>query len=652
MNFKNMKIGTKLIGGFITVLVLTALVGAIAYNGISNIVYQMEISKVVNRIIVDAGDAQAGSLRYIIYKNEKYNSTVSEEIQNVNHDAQSVKELMLSTQNKKVTQDLIEANQVYENANEEYHNLELQKEAIGKVREAAALTVTKEIVDVIEAAITYSRANKYDYSAVERVLMVQDARNAMNRVRIAANMYVADPKPEFEKVLDAEVVNIQTILANASSLMHSEVTKKAISKAQIGIENYAAQFEEYKTIVEKQLKSQADQRESSASLFTLAKGLRDGVYDVVEETESNSYFFLMLIVLSAVVLGLIIGLTITRGITIPLAKGVDFANAIASGDLSQDLDVNQEDEVGKLSKALNQMAARLKDIVSNVLTGTDNIASASVQMSITSQQLSQGANEQAATVEEISSTMEEMASNIQQNSDNALATEKISTETNSKVKDVSQRANDTVDANRIISEKILIINDIAFQTNILALNAAVEAARAGEHGKGFAVVAAEVRKLAERSKVAADEIVKLAQKSFTMAQSTGEVMQVTIPQIDKTTKLIKEITEASIEQSKGVSQINDSIQLLSSTTQQTASASEELASSSEELSSQADGLKEMISFFKINNGQVAEKNIVLNTISTTPNAHFKKVSAKKQKKVAGAEIILEQERNYDRYESF
>jgi methyl-accepting chemotaxis protein len=192
--------------------------------------------------------------------------------------------------------------------------------------------------------------------------------------------------------------------------------------------------------------------------------------------------------------------------------------------------------------------------------------------------------------------MEEIASNIAQNTDNALQTDSNSAIALKKFEGVSQLSIQSVEAQRKISEKIKVINDIALQTNILALNAAVEAARAGEYGKGFAVVAAEVRKLAEHSKLAADEIVNLAGNSLKLAEETGTQMQEALPYVKKTTGLVQEIAAASQEQTHGVNQINTTMAQLSDITQQTAAASEELASSAEELASQAQELNDLISF--------------------------------------------------------
>jgi methyl-accepting chemotaxis protein len=309
---------------------------------------------------------------------------------------------------------------------------------------------------------------------------------------------------------------------------------------------------------------------------------------------------------NAIVIALILSLLVivgvvsyvSRSITSSLSQGVVLAKSLADGDLTAQVNINQKDEVGELVSALNNMAFRLRDIVGNIVTGANSIADASQQISSTAQQMSQGATEQASSVEEISSTMEEIVGNISQNTDNARQTESISHVALKGIEEVADRSLKAVEATRLISDKISIINDIAFQTNILALNAAVEAARAGEHGRGFAVVAGEVRKLAERSKLAADEIVGIASKSVELVEGAGLKLKEMLPEVNKTSKLVQEIAAASMEQSNGSGQVNSAIQQLNDVTQQNAAASEELATSAEELASQADQMKEMIMYFR------------------------------------------------------
>jgi len=303
--------------------------------------------------------------------------------------------------------------------------------------------------------------------------------------------------------------------------------------------------------------------------------------------------------IGGIIIAILFGVFIANIISSPLRKGVLFAQAVASGDLTQKLDLNQKDEIGQLASALNDMVAKLSSIVSDVMAASDNVASGSQELSSTAQQMSQGATEQAASAEEISSSMEEMASSIRQNTDNAMQTEKISIKSSVDAKDGGKAVVETVAAMKEIATKISIIEEIARQTNLLALNAAIEAARAGEHGKGFAVVASEVRKLAERSQSAAGEISSLSTRSVAIAEQAGDMLTKMVPDIQKTAELVQEITASSKEQDTGAEQINKAIQQLDQVIQQNASASEEMASTSEELSSQAEQLQSSISFFDI-----------------------------------------------------
>jgi methyl-accepting chemotaxis protein len=284
---------------------------------------------------------------------------------------------------------------------------------------------------------------------------------------------------------------------------------------------------------------------------------------------------------------------------------INKAKLIALGDLTAEL--KKRSDKDELMESLDDMVKATAKIVNDVRTTANNIAAASQQMSANSQTVSQGATEQASAAEEVSSSMEEMVSNIQQNTDNAQQTEKIALVASNGIRDGNRSVDVAVSAMKDIAEKIKIINDLAFQTNILALNAAVEAARAGEHGRGFAVVAAEVRKLAERSKLASDEIDELSRNGVEVSSKAGHQLSELVPEIEKTARLVQEISAASLEQNSGSNQINNAIVQLNKVTQQNAAASEEMATSSEELASQAQQMLEMISFFKTKE-DISEKN--------------------------------------------
>ncbi|MDX9771440.1 MAG: methyl-accepting chemotaxis protein [Tenuifilaceae bacterium] len=302
------------------------------------------------------------------------------------------------------------------------------------------------------------------------------------------------------------------------------------------------------------------------------------------------------------IIGISVFVYIAKTVKVPLESLIKNVNSLSEGKLNisiNSLQFDKKDELGILANSIQKLSGKLHDVVENISSSANQLTSASEELNGSAQELSMGANQQASSVEEVSSSMEEMAANIDQNNDNAQQTSQLADQTYLKINKVEEASQKSLEAVRNIADKITIITDIAFQTNLLALNAAVEAARAGEQGRGFAVVAAEVRKLAERSRVAADEINHISKDSLHLTEESGTLLKEIIPDINKTAKLIEEIAASSAEQRNGSVQINSAIQQLNNVTQQNASASEELSSSAEELNAQSEMLIEAISFFQI-----------------------------------------------------
>ncbi len=364
-----------------------------------------------------------------------------------------------------------------------------------------------------------------------------------------------------------------------------------------------------------------------------------------DDSADQQYASTRLTLTIAAVIATLIAAVTAFWIATTISKGLRRANGVvrevAEGDLTKTVEITNRDEIGELLGNVNLMIERLRGVVADALSASENVSAGSQELSASSEQVSQGATEQAASAEEASAAMEEMASNIKQNADNAAQTEKIARQSAKDAEESGAAVTRAVDAMRTIAEKIGIVQEIARQTDLLALNAAVEAARAGEHGKGFAVVASEVRKLAERSQSAAAEISAMSSDTVKAASNAGDMLGRLVPDIRKTAELVSEISAACREQDIGASQINEAIQQLDKVTQQNAGASEEMSATSEELAAQAEELQASIAFFKVDTAgtkagirkagtKIAAKPTARNAkpaVVSNNNAHARSVSA-------------------------
>lgn len=374
--------------------------------------------------------------------------------------------------------------------------------------------------------------------------------------------------------------------------------------------------------------------------------------DANQKAARNAVLIMLASIAAGVLVSLLLANKIAKMLSTPIQSMVNAADRLAQGDVTVELKVDSQDEIGTLAQSFIKMIDNIKsqahvaeriasgdltvqvevksdkdllgqklselveknnDILGNIAMASDQVATGSKQMSDSSVALSQGATEQASSVEQLTASIEEIADQTRKNAENAneanrladVAKEKAA-EGNGQMKALLDAMTRITHSSESISKIIKVIDEIAFQTNILSLNAAVEAARAGQHGKGFAVVAEEVRNLAARSAKAAKETTELIEDSIKnvqqgsgLAEITAGALDAIVDNVSAVATLVYDISRASSEQALGINQINSGIAQVSQVVQTNSATAEESAAASEELSSQAELLKASVSQYRL-----------------------------------------------------
>ncbi|HEX8704562.1 MAG TPA: methyl-accepting chemotaxis protein [Myxococcaceae bacterium] len=449
-----------------------------------------------------------------------------------------------------------------------------------------------------------------------RTLHLGMVRRSLWQLRVAELRHIIATTPEAMAQIETEsngvIARVESELSAYGALSLTEQERQKLAELQKHWKEYLVFHQRMVELSRRNESMQAHEAldaEAGKTFASLLSLLDDQVNSAVltsqaavreaDTAHDSAEKWIGLALAGSLLLGAVLCLAVSRGITRSIAQAVKVADRIAGGDLTVEAEGATQDEAGRLLTAMATMSQQLARTISEVREGASAVASAAGHVSASSQHLARGTSEQASNLEETTASLEEMSSIIRENSENSRQMEQMALKGVKDATEGGRAVKETVEAMGAIAGKISIIEEIAYQTNLLALNAAIEAARAGEHGRGFAVVATEVRKLAERSQAAAREISSLATHSVKVAERSGALLNELVPSIRKTAELVQEVVAASAEQASGVTQMNRAMGQVDQVTQRNASSAEELASTAEELSAQAETLQQLMSFFRL-----------------------------------------------------